>query len=84
MKSHSQPTSADGHALTIGATVYIRFGGEYPVPGRWRVSTCVIQRIKRTGTLRLKRVNGHRGCDRQPTDVYTNRSVANGTAGGMQ
>ncbi len=70
--------SADNLVLRIGATVYIRIVGAYPIPGRWRVSKMTV--VRETNTrLRLERGSGKTGCWRKPTEVFISRDAAKGS-----
>ena len=68
----------EGEPLIIGNTVYIRIGGYYPTPGKWRVSQCTVVGITNS-RCRLERANGSSGCWRKPVDIYSSRAVANGS-----
>lgn len=73
-----QSVSRDGAELYVCSLVFIRVGGPYPIPGRWRVRRMMVHRIKRTGKLRLLPMSGKRWCDRWPHECFTDLQLARG------
>ena len=79
-RSRQETITHDGYAVAVGSVVFVRCGGEYPEPGRWRVREMLIVKITRSGRLRLEPVNPKRvtGCWRRPAEVFKKREVATG------
>lgn len=83
--------TADGYQVRKGGTVYIRCGGEYPEPGRWRIRSMRVASIhpNRKRSLRLEpdgRTKAKMGNWRAPEEVFVSANVARGfhrNAGGV-
>lgn len=69
--------TADGVAVTVGMSVSIRIGTETP-RFQWRCRDMVVEKIKRTGRLKLRPKRGRTPCERMSGEVFASPRKARG------